>query len=165
MKRFNRRETLQATSAAGVLAGFTAWERRIGVAAETPASESDDERIERLAETIMQTPPEKVVELVFGELKRGLSRQQLLAACHNAGARFHGHHSAYVAHPIRVVSDQLASESSMLPLFYYLSVLRFRSAKQNLHAVNTSSLPTPEAAAKQFHRQWKRATVRRQRDR
>ena len=111
----------------------------------------EDDRIQQLAERIRQTPPDRIVEVVMAELRNGLSRQQLLAANFNAGARFAGGHLAYVAHPVRVVSDEIASEMSLLPLFYYLSALRFRAARPDLPQLDPAKMPSADKAAGFFH--------------
>ena len=150
---WSRRDVLQA-STTGIVIGLS--RTRSNTAAATPAESArsvswEEARIERLAEQIMETTPDRVVDFVIGQLDGGLSRQQLMAACFHAGARFHGHHSAYVAHPIQVVANEIASETSVLPLFYYLSVLRFRAKQERMRSIDTSKLPAPQQAESFFH--------------
>ena len=151
-KNWTRREVLQSTvSSAGILAAGGLRSLNRLRASERSTASVEDADIERLAERIIDSPPEAVVDLVIRELEDGVSRQELLAACLNAGARFHGHHSAYVAHPIRVVSDAIGLEASALPLFYYLSVLRFRARRSALHWLDKSKLPPAQKAEAVFH--------------
>ena len=147
-KQWSRRDVLQ-TSATGVavgLSGLSGWASAIAAPASKHEGASEETRIERLAEQIMETSPDRIVDFIIEQLKGGLSRHQLLSACFNAGARFHGHHSAYVAHPIQVVSKEVAAKESMLPLFYYLSVLRFRAKLTRMRPIDASKLPAPDRA-------------------
>ena len=112
---------------------------------------SSDREIEQLAERIMQADPDSIVGMVVCELRDGVSRQDLLAACLNAGMRFQGHHSAYVAHPVRVVSDTVSSEASLLPMFYHLSVLKNRASRPTLRWLDKSKIPSSDKAESQFH--------------
>lgn len=152
--RWSRRDLLRASAASGMFVGVQGWgglSSMSTAASATDSPQDDDDRIERLAERIMETPPDRIVDVVMTELRNGLSRQQLLAANFNAGARFCNGHYAYVAHPVRVVSDEIASEMSLLPLFYYLSALRFRAASPRLSQLDLSRLPSADNAERFFH--------------
>ena len=145
---------LHASTASGMFVGVQGWSGLSSMASAAPSIDSpknEDNRIQRLAERIMQTPPDRIVEVVMTELRNGLSRQQLLAANFNAGARFAGGHLGYVAHPVRVVSDEIATEMSLLPLFYYLSALRFRAARPDLPQLDPAKMPSADNAAGFFH--------------
>ena len=153
----HRRGLMKVSAASGVVLGVEG-----GITTSTwsaPASQLQSEankRIERLADRIMETSPHQIVNFAVNELRQGLSRRQLLAACFNAGIRFHGHHSGYVAHPIQVVSDEIGSQSSLLPLFYYLSVLRFRAGRSRIRPIDSSRLPAADKAQDVFHQAMKR---------
>ena len=91
----SRRDVLRASAASGVFVGVGGWGGLSSMATaaapiDSPKREIEDDRIQRLAERIMQTSPDRIVEVVMTELRNGLSRQQLLAANFNAGARFAG---------------------------------------------------------------------------
>jgi len=152
--RWNRREVLHASLSGGLFLGVQCWEGsypRLTAAHLAASGRSEDQRIERLAERIMETSPGRIVDVVMTELRNGLSRQQLLAATYNAGARFHNGHSAYVAHPVRAVSDDVAAGAGLLPLFYHLSVLRFRAGRSRLPQLDLSKLPATNKAELFFH--------------
>ena len=148
---WTRRELLYSGLAGGSFLAAGEWLRVNSTALASDLMRSNDRTIEQLAEQIMETDPESVVALVVDKLGAGLSRQDLLAACLNAGIRFHGHHSAYVAHPVRVVSDTVARDASLLPLFYHLSVLRFRAPRASLRWLDQTRIPHPDKAESQFH--------------
>ena len=153
-RQLSRRDILQASAASGMFVGVQGWGGLSSMASAAPpvgSPKNEDARIERLAERIMQTSPDRIVDVVMTELRSGLSRQQLLAACFNAGARFRNGHSAFVAHPIRVVSDEIGSEMSLLPLFYYLSTLRFRGPSSRLPPVDLAKMPSADKAQRFFH--------------
>lgn len=153
-RQWTRRDVLKASATSGMFVGVQAWGGLNSRASAAPVSgspQAEDLRIERLAERIMETPPDRIVEFVMAELANGLSRQQLLAANFNAGARFRGGHQGYVAHPVRVVSDEIASEMSLLPHFYHLSGLKFRAPERRLHEVELTKLPKAENAEAHFH--------------
>lgn len=150
-RNWTRRELLQSAALGGVL--VAGWDDLVAIASPASSSDRTDADIERLAEQIMDTPPEKVVSTVLHELRSGLSVNQLLAAEFNAGIRFHGHHSAYAAQPIATVGDRVTTPATkLLPVFYYLSVLRFRAKKNALHWVDRNKVP-PAAKAKDFFHQ------------
>lgn len=153
-RQWSRRDVLQASAASGMFVGVQGWGGLSSMASAAPTINSpknDDDRIQKLAERIMQTKPDRIVDVVMTELRNGLSRQQLLAANFNAGARFAGGHLGYVAHPVRAVSDEIASEMNLLPLFYYLSALRFRAARPDLPQVDPAKMPSADRAASFFH--------------
>ena len=94
-RQWSRRDVLQASAASGMFVGVQGWGGLSSMASAAPSVDSpknEDDRIERLAERIMQTPPDRIVDVVMTELRNGLSRQQLLAANFNAGARFRNGH-------------------------------------------------------------------------
>lgn len=153
-RKWSRRDVLHASAASGMFVGVQGWSGLSSMASAAPPIDSpkhEDDRIERLAERIMQTPPDRIVDVIITELRNGLSRQQFLAANFNAAARFAGSHSGYVAHPVNVVSDEIASEMSLLPLFYYLSNLRFRAASPVLPPLDLSKMPRADKAERIFH--------------
>lgn len=152
MTALTRRNLLKSASggAALTLAGLPAARVVHGANGAMPTA-GDQDMVERLASKIMETPPDQVVDLICGKLENGLTGEQLLAACFNAGIRFHGHHSGYVAHPVHVVSQASAGKSALLPLFYYLSVLRFRAGRSRIERIEGAPLPVPPRAEGVFH--------------
>ena len=149
--RISRRDVLQSATVGSSLAmAISAGLDGLPATGAESVHRSDSE-IAKLAERIMETAPENIVEMIVGEMKRGLSPKQLLAAEYNAGIRFQGHHSGYVAHPIEVVGRSVPQSFQLLPLFYYLSVLRFRAKRNTLRWVDESKLPMAAKAKEFFH--------------
>lgn len=149
---WTRRDVLKTSAgciASGV-AGVSGMGARVA-SASAPARHLDDTGIERLAGQIMDTSPERIVDFAFEQLDQGVTENDLLAACYNAGARYHGHHSAYVAQPIQRVAQLVDPTDRLLPMFYYLSVLRFRSGWSRIRPIPDVSLPTPSQAESVFH--------------
>lgn len=150
-QNWTRREILQSTVFGGaVISGLDGF---VSNAATANTSAGSDAEIERFAEQIMDTPSEDAVRLVLNEMQRGLSVDHLLAAEFNAGIRFHGHHSAYVAAAVTAVADRVNSPGTkLLPVFYYLNVLKFRSRRNALHWVDRKKVPPAEKAKEFFHK-------------
>ena len=152
MKRnWTRRELLQNTTLGGAVIAGSEGLTSIALAANRSAR--SEAEIERIAEQIMDTPSAETVSLVLHEMKKGLSVDQLLAAEFNAGIRFHGHHSAYVGASVAAVSERVTTPGTkLLPVFYYLNVLKFRAKRNALHWVDKRKVP-PATKAKDFFHQ------------
>lgn len=151
---WTRRDILR-TSGAAVCAGLGGWAgltSKMAVGATTrPLSHADDATIERLASLIIETDPDRVVDVVVAELERGLSRQHFLAANFVAGIRYQGHHYAYVAHPVNVVADLLPANMSLLPMFYHLAALKVGQGWERLRPIDKSKIPAIRNADAAFH--------------
>jgi hypothetical protein len=151
---WTRREVLRASSGVAAIVGAGASGdliKALRAAQSSRQAPADDDEIERLAGLVNDTEPQRVVDVLIGELRNGLSRQTLLAANFVGGMRYHGHHSAYVAHPVNVVSNEVAVEASLLPLFYHVSVLRFRRGRPRLAPLDRTKLPAIGKADALFH--------------
>lgn len=147
---WTRRDVLRTSTGAALGVGIGA----LGVtskAAPRPLTSADDVKIERLAETIIATDPDRVVDVVLNELQGGLSRQHFHAANFMAGIRFQGHHYAYVAHPVHVVADAVAAQDSLLPMFYHLGTLKFSAGRERLRSIDRSKMPSISTANESFH--------------
>ena len=153
MKKWTRRDLLHSSVLGGVAASSGYWATSSPAFAAPADDRTEDLKIARMADKIMATEPGRIVDMVLGEMKKGMSRQQLLAASYNAGARWRGHHQAYVAHPVQDTAQQIESKYSLLPLFYYQSSLRFREAWKEgvLEKVNWKQMPSVGKAEKVFH--------------
>lgn len=163
MQDKTRRRLLKSSiGSVGFLATGT-W-KSLACALDDERISQSDQEVERLAERIIDSQPEKVVELVAAEVRRGVSREDLLAACFNSGARFHGHHSAYVAHPVQVVSTSLDAEAALLPIFYYLSVLRFRARRNALRWLDKSKVDRIKGSDKKITDSFHKAMKQGERD-
>ena len=150
MQNLNRRKLL-GSSAAGAAALSIRRCEASNVVQANLGGEATELELERLAENIMECEPHRVVDFLIAKSNSGMVPQDLQLACFIAGMRFHGHHSAYVAHPIHVVSEQLSAEYSQLPLFYYASVLRFRAKRTALRELVNGILPSASRAKEYFH--------------
>lgn len=149
-RNWTRREILQSTSLGGAL--MTGWKGLTSIAVAANKSARSDAEIERFAEQIMDTPADEVVRLVLNEMKKGLSVDQLLAAEFNAGMRFRGHHSAYVAASVAAVAGRVTKPvTKVLPVFYYLNTLKFRARRNALHWVDKKRVPPATKAKDFFH--------------
>jgi len=149
---FTRRETLRISAGAAVGTGVSGWTglASASVAESRPLTHADDVEIERLASLIIETDVDRVVDVVVGELERGLSRQHFLAANFIAGIRFQGHHYAYVAHPVNVVSNAIPAKSSLLPMFCHLEALKTSRGSERLRAIDKSKIPSIGIAEESF---------------
>lgn len=149
MKKLNRRQ-LVGSSAAGA-AWLSIGKHKHSRAYAGPTRLSSDLEIEDLANRIIECEQNRAVDLVTAELSSGRSKQDIFLASFIAGMRYHGHHSAYVAFPISEVSNQANLEDELLPLFYYLSVLKFRAKRPALRKLDTRKLPAADKALGNFH--------------
>ena len=149
---FTRRNVLRTSAGAVVGAGLSGWpgQASASVAASRPLTHADDVVIERLASLLIETEPDRVVDVVADELERGLSRQHFLAANFVAGIRYQGHHYAYVAHPVNVVSNVMPSKSSLLPMFCHLEALKTSRGSERLRAIDKSKIPAIGIAEESF---------------
>src|SRR5438105_11482782 len=119
--------------------------------------------IEPLVRLVEETPRERIVEVVAGEIRGGLAYQRLLAALMLAGVRnIKPRPVGFKFHAVLVVnSAHLASIASpdgdrWLPLFWALDNFK-NSQAQNareggwvMPAVEESALPAPEQARRRF---------------
>jgi hypothetical protein len=148
---WTRRDILRTSTGAALGVGIGGWNGITSEAATPPLSHADDAKIQRLAELIIATDPDRVVDVMAKELEGGLSRQHFLAANFIAGIRFQGHHYAYVAHPVNVVANAVAEKDSLLPMFYHLGALKFGVGRDRLRSIDTSTLPSIRTADESFH--------------
>lgn len=149
-RTWTRREILESTALGGAM--ITGLDGLTSIAIAANSSPRSDAEIERFAELIMDTSPDESVKLVLDEMQRGLSVDQLMAAEFNAGIRFHGHHSAYVAAAVAAVTDRAKSPTTkLLPVFYYLNTLKFRARRNALHWVDKQKVPPAAKAEEYFH--------------
>ena len=149
---FTRRDVLRTSVGAAFGAGLSRWTGQASesVAGPRPLTHADDVEIERLASLIIETEPDRVVDVVVAELERGLSRQHFLAANFVAGIRYQGHHYAYVAHPVNVVANAIPAKSSLLPMFCHLEALKTSKGSERLRAIEKSKIPAIGIAEESF---------------
>lgn len=153
-RKSTRRQLLGTSTAAGTLAYWNSRLHGRPITLQSPLSEetrADNYEIERVADLIQNTEPSRVVEIVLQELQKGLSTRQFLAANFFSGIRYHGHHNAYVAHAVQWVCQSVPSNDELLPLFYYLGVLKFRQGKPKTQPIDKSNLPSIAKADGYFH--------------
>ena len=154
-RNWTRRDILRVSSGAVVGVGLGGWTgskaANAADASARPLSHADDAKIERLAELIIETDPDRVVDAVVAKLDQGLSRQHFLAANFVAGIRYHSHHFAYVAHPIEVLASSLPAEISLLPMFNHLEALKVKEGSSQLRTIDKSKIPAIRNAKEAFH--------------
>ena len=149
---WTRRDVLRTSAGSALAVGFGGWSGLPSHAGARPLSHADDQKIERLAELIITTEPDRVVDAVANELDKGLSRQHFLAANFIAGIRNQGHHFAYVAHPVQVVANAISAKDSLLPMFYHLGALKARKGWQTLRTIDKTKVPSARLADESFHK-------------
>ncbi|MSR59414.1 MAG: hypothetical protein EXS05_17515 [Planctomycetaceae bacterium] len=166
----NRRDFLRTTAGAGLLASFADWPglRALGLltAAEpdvTPDIVQLHPDIEPLVRLIEDTPREKCVEMMAGQLRQGVAYRQFLAALFLAGIRNVNpqppgfkFHCVFVIHAAHQLSLDAPVGERLLPLFWALDEFKKSQAEDvqqgdfRLRPV-TGNLPSPERAWSEFH--------------
>ena len=168
----SRRDFLRGVAGAGfwgATGGFNA------LLTFSPLSRAEDQitpdivqlrpEIEPLVRLIEQTSREKCVDMLVGQLRRGVSYRQFLAALFLAGVRNvnplplgFGLHSVFVIHSAHLMSLDAPVGERLLPLFYALDYFKEAQAYDAQQRVGdfvmrpiTSNVPPPERAPNEFH--------------
>jgi hypothetical protein len=120
--------------------------------------------IEPLVALLERTPREKCAEMLVGELKRGVSYRQALAALFLAGVRNinprppgFAMHCVFVVHSANLIALEAPPESRLLPLFYVLDDFK-ASQDRDAHSAGgdytmyalRGPLPSAEKAPAEF---------------
>ncbi len=181
-----RRRFLRSASALGLGAGLGDWARLqtitpASAAAMTVGTEAVQFRpeIEPVVRWIEQTPRERILDVAVGHLKDGLPYRDLLAGLFLAGIRnIKPHPIGFKLHAVLVInsahtlSQSVAREDRLLPLFWALDAYKnsqaqdIRKGDWTLCKVDEANLPKPSKAKAEFirgmvscfSRKWRNAT-------
>jgi len=165
-----RREFLKSSAAAGFVLGTATPSllsalapRARGEAEVTPELVHLTPDIEPIVRLIEETPREKCLALMVGQLERGLPYRNFLAALFLAGVRNvmphpvgFKFHCVLAIHSANQLSLDAVPEDRLLPLFWALDQFK-KSQADNIREGNvrllefTGPLPSPEKAADEFH--------------
>lgn len=170
MTNSNRRDFLCTAAGAGLFASLADWKGLLPLssasAAEatvTPDVVQLHPDIEPLVRLIEDTPREKCVEMIVGELRRGVPYRQFLGALFLAGIRNVNpqppgfkFHCVFVIHAAHQLSLDAPVGDRLLPLFWALDEFKKSQAEDvqqgdfRLRPVS-GALPSPEQAWSEFH--------------
>lgn len=151
MTRQHRRTFIGTTSAWLGLAGVSNFSRLHADDGESlkVSLSADIEPLVRLIET---TPREKSVGMMIGELSKGTTKNQFVAAMFLAAGRMKvSPHHVYMINSARRLSDDMERETHLLPLFWALDTLQYgRKDGDRYPPVKVRSLPR-EKAKQELH--------------
>jgi len=109
--------------------------------------------LEPVVRLIEETPRENAVAVMAGQIRRGLTYRQFLAALFLAAVRMQdSHHSVYMMHSAHETSLELPSEERLIPLFWALDNLKWQQTdfpKPSLAPLE-GALPSAERAPAEF---------------
>ncbi len=106
-----------------------------------------------LVKLIENTPREKCVEMLAGQLRKGVPFRELMAAAFLHAMRHDGHHTVYLVHAALELSSQVQPGERLLPLFWAVDVVKEHIArfKEKPAPPLAGPLPPSESAAAEFH--------------
>jgi hypothetical protein len=110
--------------------------------------------VEPIVRIIEETPRERCVDVLVGQLRAGLPYRRFLAGVFLAALRKqHSHHSVYLVHSAHQVSLDLAPKERLLPLFWAVDHFKWHQERFPTPPVNilAGDLPPPEKAESEFH--------------
>ncbi|MGQ0613945.1 MAG: hypothetical protein ACT4PV_09440 [Planctomycetaceae bacterium] len=131
-----RRHFLGSAANVGVAISMGNWAGLSGIspanaqeAAVTPELVRYSAEIEPIVKLIADTPRDKCVEVMMGQLRKGLSYRHFLAALYLATFRaptIHALHAALSVHASHQLSLELPAQESLLPVFWALDNFKER---------------------------------------
>lgn len=128
MMRQTRRTFIGSTSAwlgIGSLAGLAKCPRLFADEAK-PLNVTMSPEIAPLVRLIETTPREKSVAMMIGELRKGVTKNQFVAAMFLAAARMKvSPHHVYMINSALRLSNDMERETQLLPLFWALDTLQY----------------------------------------
>jgi hypothetical protein len=127
-----------------------------------PAEQADETRrtagqpgrgFESLVDLILQTPRDRCVPVLAGELRRGLSYRQAMAGLFHAAVRGGGSHEVAMMHSAHRISGDLPVKDALLPLFWAFDSLAHRIAGEPApgppaRPTTGGPLPSPDKAGR-----------------
>ena len=99
-----------------------------------------------LVKLIENTPREKCVEMLAGQLKKGVPFRELMAAAFLHAMRHDGHHTVYLVHAALELSSQVQPAERLLPLFWAVDVVKEHIARFKEKPAPPLAGPLPSAA-------------------
>jgi hypothetical protein len=112
--------------------------------------------LESLVGLILETPRNRCVEVLAGEMKRGVSYRQALAGLFHAAVRHQGTHEVAMMLSAHRISGELPVKDALLPLFWAFDSLARRIASVRktepvVRPLAAGPFPPPAKAAKILH--------------
>jgi hypothetical protein len=148
-----RRFFLQALGSASAPATGAFYASR-AQAAETDPSIRFSPDLEPIVRLIEETPRDKCVGVLAGQVRAGLPYRRFLSAVFLAALRKQdSHHSVYLVNSAHQVSLDLNSKDRLIPLFWALDHFKWDQDRFPMPAVRpiTGALPSTEKAGSEFH--------------
>ena len=128
MPRQTRRTFMGSTCASlgiGSFAGLSSLSRLCADEGE-PLNVTMTPEISPLVRLIEATPREKAVEMMIGELRKGTTKNQFVAAMFLAAARMRvSPHHVYMINSALRLSNTMPRETQLLPLFWVIDTLQY----------------------------------------
>jgi len=110
--------------------------------------------IEPIVQLIEETPREKCVAALAGQLRAGLPYRRFVAAVFLAALRKqNSHHSVYLVNSAHQLSQELSNQERLLPLFWAVDHFKWDQQKFPMPALRPlkGPLPDPEKAESELH--------------
>lgn len=107
---------------------------RLNADDSVPFSISGSPDVDRLVKLIERTQRDKSVAMMIGEIRRGTSRNQFVAAMFLAAARMRvSPHHVFMIHASLQLSNDMDSSQQLLPLFWALDTLQYDREEGTRH--------------------------------
>ena len=159
-QRVNRRRFLQAATVGGFSALGSIARMQAGEAAPAPDPLRFGPDLEPIVRLIEETPREKCVAVLAGQLRAGLPYRRFSAAIFLAALRKqNSHHSVYLVQSAYELSLDLPPAEQLLPLFWAMDHFKWHQQRFPTPALSAlqGALPTPEEAESTFHEAMRRS--------
>ncbi|MEQ1860153.1 MAG: hypothetical protein ABMA13_09470 [Chthoniobacteraceae bacterium] len=152
MNTSRRRFFLLAGGTVASLGGVRGFPLRAAETAVTPDLVRWRPEILPLVKLIETTARERCVEMLGGQLRKGVPFRELMAAAFLHALRHDGHHTVYLVHAALAMSHRLPPAERVLPLFWAVDVVKEHIGrfKEKPAPPLAGELPSGERAAAEF---------------
>lgn len=113
-----------------------------------PARSSRD--VESLMRLMESTPRDKIAPVFVDQLRKGVSRDDMLKALFYTAARNAHGHNILVHHSVSELSSSVGPSERLLPLFWHMDLLKVKDSSTPRSAPSQSQLPSSSKAASVF---------------